>query len=211
MNGSFIVLQLRCTSHFLGQFEQSDEINIRIQRNLPTTSSVPVVSGSRDMVKSAKSSLTSTAAGANTNHGAFTNVSSSFFISVFSKRYFSFASYLLKLSKATNNETNFFTNLKIGWRWWVSHYCPLRGLFIAICFNTIIASNYPKHLWKHKDLNQIIKETDMLWKKNIIQFNLAAVSTWKPRCFFLIVTFFKYLFFLNNGYQNSLPYSLLDV
>lgn len=88
MNGSFIVLQLRCTSHFLGLFEQSDEIFIRIQRTQLPTTSIPVVSGSRDIVKSTKSSLTSTAGGANTHHGAFTNVSSSFFISVFSKHNF---------------------------------------------------------------------------------------------------------------------------
>lgn len=76
IQGHFIVLPLRCTSHILGLFEESDTSDIRVLRHLPSTSS-PAVPGSRIAVKLAKPSPNSSAAGANTRHGAFTNCSSS--------------------------------------------------------------------------------------------------------------------------------------
>ncbi|KZS03688.1 putative Beat-va [Daphnia magna] len=76
IQGHFIVLPLRCTSHILGLFEESDTSDIRVLRHLSSTTS-PAVPGNRVAVKLAKPSPNSSAAGANTRHGAFTNGSSS--------------------------------------------------------------------------------------------------------------------------------------
>ncbi|KAK4027416.1 hypothetical protein OUZ56_016462 [Daphnia magna] len=76
IQGHFIVIPLRCTSHILGLFEESDTSDIRVLRHLSSTTS-PAVPGNRVAVKLAKPSPNSSAAGANTRHGAFTNGSSS--------------------------------------------------------------------------------------------------------------------------------------
>jgi hypothetical protein len=84
MKGSDIVLPLICTSHILGLFEESDKHDIKVIRNIPTTS-VPAIPGSRVAIKLAKSSTNSSTTGVDTRHGAFTNVSSVITTELFSK------------------------------------------------------------------------------------------------------------------------------
>lgn len=85
MRGPDIVLPLICTSHILGLFEESDKHDIRVIRNLPTTSA-PAIPGSRVAIKLVKSAPTnSSTTGVNTRHGAFTNVSTNIATDFFSK------------------------------------------------------------------------------------------------------------------------------
>ena len=85
MKGPEVVLPLICTSHILGLFEESDKHDIKIIRNLASTSA-PVIPGSRIAVKLAKPTSTNlSATGVYTRHGAFTNVSSNITNKLFSK------------------------------------------------------------------------------------------------------------------------------
>lgn len=77
IRGYHIVLPLRCTSDIHGLFQDSGTADITMLRSIPTSTSSRPVPGSRDIIKSSKSSLTSTSYGVSTRHGALTNLASS--------------------------------------------------------------------------------------------------------------------------------------
>lgn len=94
VRGNSIVLPLRCTSDIYGLFQDSDSVDITMLRNTPTSTSARPIPGSRDIIKSSKSSLTSTSYSVNTRHGAFTNIASSVFSHFASKHIISILSVI---------------------------------------------------------------------------------------------------------------------